>query len=397
MTSARAFLCMAGWGLLQPAGAPAQVTAHVDLGLGGGPATRAAHEARWSIAPSLTWSGSDLRLEASGEYRELAPSGDGLVGYARGSWFTGLIRPLRLEVTTEGRVIQGTREAFRGTWESGLRLHLADSRRGLWLGSQLGGNRYGGTVRWEGAAWRRWGRLSIQIRGWQLTALDQLRATSPFDTLSPNDSLRQQLRVTTDLGAWVRWTPGRFDLAASTGWRIGAVEPAGTVPPPLENEARQRTHVRTSQWWSAEATWWFSNRAGIHSAIGTYPAEVALGTAAGEFFRLGIRASLGSSPTRAVARRLDGSAFDTRRVNGGVEFVLAAPSAHRVELMGDFTDWAALDMAPVGAGRWRLELPVAFGLHHVNVRYDRGPWRSPPGTRVVRDEFGRETGVVVVD
>jgi hypothetical protein len=40
---------------------------------------------------------------------------------------------------------------------------------------------------------------------------------------------------------------------------------------------------------------------------------------------------------------------------------------------------------------------VSSGLYHVNVRYDGGSWRSPPGTRKVRDEFDRETGVVVVD
>jgi 1,4-alpha-glucan branching enzyme len=80
-----------------------------------------------------------------------------------------------------------------------------------------------------------------------------------------------------------------------------------------------------------------------------------------------------------------------------VEFILDAPSARRVELMADFTDWAPVDMAPVGAGRWRLTIPVSSGLYHVNVRYDGGSWRSPPGTRKVRDEFDRETGVVVVD
>lgn len=400
MTGARAILVMCGWELLLPAGAPAQVSAHVDVGLGGAPATRSASEARWSIAPRLAWSGTGLRLEASGEYRELAPSGNGLIGFARGSWFTGLARPLQLELTGEGRGLQDSRDSFRGAWEGGVRLHLADSRRGLWLGSELGGNRFGGTVRWEGAAWQRWGRFSIQVRGWQLTALNQLRETSQFDTLSPIDSLRQRLRVTTDLGAWVRWAPGRFDLAASTGWRIGAMEPAGGLSGTQDGGTRQQTggvRVRTRQWWAAEGTWWFSSRAGIHSAVGTYPSEVALGTASGEFFRLGIRASLGSSRVGSAGLRFGGPAFDARKVEDGVEFLLDAPSARRVELMADFTEWAPVDMAPVGAGRWRLELPVAAGLHHVNVRYDRGQWRSPPGTQAVKDEFDRETGVVVVD
>jgi hypothetical protein len=145
-----------------------------------------------------------------------------------------------------------------------------------------------------------------------------------------------------------------------------------------------------------EGTWWFSSRAGLHSEVGTYPSEIALGTSSGSFFRLGIRATLTSNRGSPV-RRPGGSGFESRRGDYGVEFILNAPSARRVELMADFTDWAPVDMAPVGAGRWRLTLPVSSGLHHVNVRYDGGPWRSPPGTRKVRDEFDRETGVMVVD
>ena len=399
MRRAQAVLLLGGWGVLLPALARAQAAATVDFGLGGAPTTRSANQARWSIAPNLAWTSTRWRLDASGEYRELAPTGHGLVGHARGSGFTGLARPLRLEVTAEGRGLQDTRETFRGTWGAGLRLHLADDLRGVWLGSQLGGDRFGGTLRWEGAAWRRWGPMSIQLRGWQLTALNQMRETSPFDTLSPSDSLRQQLKVTTDLGAWVRWAPGRFDFAAASGWRIGATEPGGLNDPgdgSIRQGSGDATRRRARQWWMLEGTWWFSNRAGIHSEVGTYPSEIALGTTRGNYFRLGIRAAL--TPHRGTAaRRPGGSAFEAKRGESGVEFVLQAPSAKRVELMADFTDWAPVDMAPIGAGRWRLELPVVSGLYHVNVRYDRGPWRSPPGTRKVRDEFDRETGVVVVD
>jgi hypothetical protein len=400
MSRARVVLLVAGLGAVLPPLAHAQTTATVDFGLGGAPTTRSANQARWSVAPNLAWSAARWRFDATGEYRELAPTGHGLVGSARGSWFAGIARPLRLEVTAEGRGMQDSRDTFRGTWGAGLRLHLADDTRGLWLGSQLGSDRFGGTLRWEGAAWRRWGLVSFQLRGWQLTALNQLRETSPFDTLSPMDSLRQQLKVTTDVGAWLRWTPGRFDLGAATGWRIGATEPGDRTGLGADGSTSQGSgdaaRTRARQWWMVEGTWWFSSRAGLHSEVGTYPSEIALGTSSGSFFRLGIRATLTSNRGSPV-RRPGGSGFESRRGDYGVEFILNAPSARRVELMADFTDWAPVDMAPVGAGRWRLTLPVSSGLHHVNVRYDGGPWRSPPGTRKVRDEFDRETGVMVVD
>jgi hypothetical protein len=382
-----------------PVLARGQATATVDFGLGGAPSMRTTNQARWSIAPNLAWTTARWRLDAGGEYRELSSTGRGLVGSARASWFVGVKHPLRLELTAEGRGLQDGREPFRGVWGAGVRLHLADQSRGLWLGSQLGGDRFGGTLRWEGAAWRQWGSLSFQLRAWQLTSLNRLRETSPFDTLSPTDSLRQQLKVTTDLGAWVRWSPGRFDLAAATGWRIGATEPGGLNDPLDQGVGRptaSAARTRTRQWWMAEGTWWFSNRAGIHSEIGTYPSEIALGTSSGSFFRLGIRAALTTGGSSA-ARRLVNPAFETRRGEHGVEFLLHAPSANRVELMADFTEWTPADLAPVGAGRWRLALPVPSGLHHLNVRYDGGPWRAPPGVRTQRDEFDRETGVVVID
>jgi len=387
-----------GW--LAPDTASAQFDARVDAGLGGTPAAQSASQARWSIAPGMTWTTSRVRVLAAGEYRDLGRAGHGLVGSAEASWFATPGRLVNLEFTALGRGLDGTREAFRGLWAAGFRLHLAGSERGLWLGSQVGGDRFGGSIRWEGAAWRRWGQVSVQIRGWQMATLNRLRETSPFDTLSPWDSLlRQQQRVRTDLGAWVRWTPGRFDLAAATGWRLGTTEPGGSLNDPSPGgfgQSAGSTKVRARQWWTAEGTWWFSDRVGIQSAIGTYAPDPALGTGGGRFFRLGMRATLSRGLGGSAARRL-GHGFRTARTGQIVEFDLEAPFAERVELMADFTDWAPVEMAPAGGGRWRLEFAVEPGLHHVNVRYDQGPWRAPPGTRVVADEFGRQTGAVVID
>jgi hypothetical protein len=72
-------------------------------------------------------------------------------------------------------------------------------------------------------------------------------------------------------------------------------------------------------------------------------------------------------------------------------------TVRRVEVMGDFTDWRPVDMQLMGPGRWQLRLPILPGLHHLNVRYDGGPWQPPPGTGVVADEFDQLTGVLVVE
>lgn len=80
-----------------------------------------------------------------------------------------------------------------------------------------------------------------------------------------------------------------------------------------------------------------------------------------------------------------------------VELALIAGASRRVELRGDFTDWRPVEMEDHGGGRWRLRRLISSGVHSLSVRYDDGPWVPPPATRVVADEFGEETGVLVVE
>jgi hypothetical protein len=71
--------------------------------------------------------------------------------------------------------------------------------------------------------------------------------------------------------------------------------------------------------------------------------------------------------------------------------------ATKVELMGDFTEWQPVEMARQSATRWRVRLAAEPGVHYLNVRYDGGGWQSPPGVSVIQDEFGKESGVLVID
>jgi hypothetical protein len=66
------------------------------------------------------------------------------------------------------------------------------------------------------------------------------------------------------------------------------------------------------------------------------------------------------------------------------------------EISADFTDWEPVALRRVGAAAWEVVLPVGRGAHRVNVRVDRGAWIVPRGTRVERDEYGGEVGVLVV-
>jgi 1,4-alpha-glucan branching enzyme len=71
--------------------------------------------------------------------------------------------------------------------------------------------------------------------------------------------------------------------------------------------------------------------------------------------------------------------------------------ATKVELMGDFTDWQPVEMARQNSTRWRVRLAAEPGVHYLNVRYDGGIWQPPPRANVIHDEFGKETGVLLID
>jgi hypothetical protein len=64
--------------------------------------------------------------------------------------------------------------------------------------------------------------------------------------------------------------------------------------------------------------------------------------------------------------------------------------------MGDFTDWKPEPLIAVGNGRWTLSKALTAGVHHLNIRFDGGPWLVPSGVSAVDDGFGGRVGLLVV-
>ncbi|MES2523557.1 MAG: glycogen-binding domain-containing protein [Gemmatimonadota bacterium] len=79
-----------------------------------------------------------------------------------------------------------------------------------------------------------------------------------------------------------------------------------------------------------------------------------------------------------------------------VFFLIDAPKAEIVELMGDATGWAVTQMQRTPNGRWRAELKLTPGLHRLTVRADGGRWIAPPGHPVGNDDYGSPVGVITV-
>ncbi len=387
--------------------AVAQIEALVDIGVRDGPVGGGGTRSHWAIAPSLRYERARLRLTAEGEYRDFGRLGHGLSGAFDGSWFVRIGGPLRGEITTAIRATGGGPTSSAMLWNGGGRVHLAGPTAGLWLGSQAGGGTKSPSFQWDAAAWRRIGNLTFQVQGSQLTLIDRvLREGVAPDTLTPRpDTLyHDQARITTDVAAWLRWTPPRTEVAVALGRRYGISEVAGVIGgvPGDGSGSGLRSSIgrqTTSTWWMLEGTYWLAARWGLTASVGRRPPDNQLRTPGGRFLQFSLRTAVGrggrTPSARAPAAQRE---FRVQRIEGEmVELQLVALGTSRVELRGDFTDWRPVEMENRGGGRWRLRQLISIGVHNLSVRYDGGPWVPPPATSVVTDEFGDETGVVVVD
>ena len=80
-------------------------------------------------------------------------------------------------------------------------------------------------------------------------------------------------------------------------------------------------------------------------------------------------------------------------------FVLVAPRASKVSLVGDFNDWdmtkAPLVRVP-NSGLWTITVPLSAGRHLYQFVVD-GSWQPDPGAPVAGDDgFGRTNSVRIV-
>ena len=101
--------------------------------------------------------------------------------------------------------------------------------------------------------------------------------------------------------------------------------------------------------------------------------------------------------TAATATRARDTVYITR-------FMLVAPGAKQVALVGDFNDWdhGATPLVRVASqgssnGVWTIELPLTAGRHSYAFLVDGQRWVADPARpRVIGDDFGRPSSAVTV-
>lgn len=83
-----------------------------------------------------------------------------------------------------------------------------------------------------------------------------------------------------------------------------------------------------------------------------------------------------------------------------VQFVLVAPTARKVAVVGDFNDWdrdSAYDATHEGGGVWAVTARIPAGHHRYAFVVDDSLWLPDPGApRVVDADFGTPTSALVV-
>ncbi|HEU4628847.1 MAG TPA: isoamylase early set domain-containing protein [Gemmatimonadaceae bacterium] len=102
-----------------------------------------------------------------------------------------------------------------------------------------------------------------------------------------------------------------------------------------------------------------------------------------------------AAPAPGTAGLTTGS--DTMQV---VTFVLVAPEAQRVALVGDFNDWqvGATQLRPTQSGRmWSVDVPLTPGRHRYAFVVDGEKWLPDPAApRAPGPDFGTPNSVVTV-
>ena len=140
-------------------------------------------------------------------------------------------------------------------------------------------------------------------------------------------------------------------------------------------------------WWRAERVFRVTPLTGLALAAGISLIIGVSGIAIGS--RMSAR-SLLSNRAEATAQR------DTVQI---VRFVFVDPGAKRVELVGDFNEWAkgSTELSPSGApGVWAVSVPLSPGRHEYAFIINGSRWVADPLAVKSSDDFGTESSVIRV-
>ncbi len=330
--------------------------------------------------------GSTIDVHTGPVAWDQADGGDPLVnGSVGATYHLPYMSGLRPELLGAFGVSTGPVERTALRWDVGARLHTTGISSGAWLGAAFGAAGAGSfehrLTRLEGGVRRVLGPARINVWVSRTGFGGRVGDDVNQDSLGSSDTLaRKGVTEYIDLSSQVGLKLKRYDLGLSFTRRFGNV--------------RNRRNS-----WELSATWWATPSVGVVGAAGHSLPQIGYTVPGGRYTTVGLRLALGARPPTNPARsrgadrtRSDGPAL----VLDGRRFTIRSAPAGRAEVMGNFTDWKPQPLIRLGGGRWALSHALRPGVHHLNVRFDGGPWLVPSGVSAVDDGFGGRVCLLIV-
>lgn len=231
--------------------------------------------------------------------------------------------------------------------------------------------------------------------------------------------------LASDIGAWGRW---RFLYASASLSRQNSDDwllllASGQAQLPLASsyeledwqvvaQARRGPHELSVSWTKRRSvagsnvaidavalngSMQLSDRLAFLASAGRQLADPLRSLPQADIVTASFRVSLGPKPLPVMQRSTIAEVRLHRRAEGGAELELRV-EAHdtlAVEVAADFSQWKPLPMVREG-DEWVVRVMLPPGKYRIGVRANLGPWRSPRNLARVRDDFGGESGLIVI-
>lgn len=185
-------------------------------------------------------------------------------------------------------------------------------------------------------------------------------------------------------GAWYQQVEGRvgasvgpMDLTGSVGWRRGPGD----------------SGVASTSWVGGSVALWFTTRAAVVLAAGSYPADLLQALPRGRYLSAGIRLAL-RRPNVWASPTVSRTVYTEHR--GAAELRFDIPGASRVDVAGDWTRWQPVPLTRTPDGRWLLQVNLPSGVYRFNLVVDGLRWIAAEGVGSVDDGFGGKISLFVV-
>ncbi len=260
------------------------------------------------------------------------------------------------------------------------RQHYVRDDAGAWLGAAGGVTRRDGRRRQSYAAdlgaWARWRLLYGSISLARQASDDFLLLLANGDFGSPRARMYE-------LEDW------QFVLQARRGPH--EVTASYTTRRPIAGADSTASAIHVS------GTLQLSDGVSFLASAGRQLADPLRGLPEADLLTASLRISFGPKPLPVMQRSSLAQVRMLPHPGGGADVAIRAPASDTVaiDIAADFSQWHPLPKVREG-DEWVVRVTLPPGKYKIGVRANLGPWRAPRNLARVRDDFGGESGLLVV-